>query len=131
MNIRSAFFLCAAVAVAPLALASPPPPPAPITGETLGQLQGILSFCTRINPSAAPIYKSLGKAVTGIESSGDIKKTEGTDSYHAAFQAVVAALDKLPHGEALKSCSSVQAPVKEVGHPREHDESKQKPATRR
>jgi hypothetical protein len=104
VKIRAALSLAAAVVTAALA-ANPIASADPVTNpEMRGQLAAILSFCARIYPPGDQVYRGLGKLVLGFDQPGG--GFEASPEYRKAFEATRAALDRIPHEQALQACKA-------------------------
>ena len=83
------------------------PAPAKITpGTVLGSLEGTLNFCAKVDPPAAPIYKSLGQLIINRQSAKAIAEVRRSDAYEDAYQQISTKLQSLPANQAQATCNA-------------------------
>jgi hypothetical protein len=90
-----------------MALAQSAPQKNPINRESLGQTEGILGFCAKIDPQSAAKYREGANLLTRDESDKDVETARKSKEYHEAFDSTSAQFDKVPASdEAVKSCKA-------------------------
>jgi hypothetical protein len=99
--------LCAAIALPQFALAAEPA----LNRKSLGQVEGIVDFCAKVNPQIA---KSKGTASPSVfkASQKDMEEARKSDEYKEAYDAISAALTELPEEQVSEACSGAVAPKK-------------------
>jgi hypothetical protein len=71
---------------------------------SLGAVDGVLRFCTSIQPSERHDYKELRKSLTGAKSERELDSMEQTDGYRRAFATLLEVLQGAPRDWAAQSC---------------------------
>jgi hypothetical protein len=99
--------LCAAIALPQFALAAEPS----LNKKSLGQVEGIVDFCAKVNPQIA---KSKGMATPSVfkASQKDLEDARNSDEYKEAYDAITVALTDLPQEQVSEACSAAVAPKK-------------------
>jgi|SRR5579863_8072463 hypothetical protein len=90
--------------------ANPPSPPKPAGNDgSLGQVDAILNFCTRVDPRNEARYRQLRQLVSGnAGGEGDHDRDDGqkSDAYIAAYKAVSEVLEDVPRSAAVTTCQN-------------------------
>jgi hypothetical protein len=72
--------------------------------QSLGAVDGVLSFCTKVHPSDRHEYKELRKSLTGAKSDRELDSMERTDTYRRAFTTLQEVLQGAPQDWAAQAC---------------------------
>ena len=102
MKTFSAVCIFSAVLLAQLAAAK-----LPVTSEALGKMEGVVAFCSQLNPKSAAQYKEAAKAMAGDASEKELTDARASKEYKEANAAIRAELGKLSQGEAVSACASL------------------------
>jgi hypothetical protein len=99
--------LCAAISLPQFALAAE----SSLNKKSLGQVEGIVDFCAKVNPQIA---KSKGTAAPSVSkaSQKDLDEARKSDEYKEAYDAITTALTDLPTEQVAEACSNAVAPKK-------------------
>jgi hypothetical protein len=90
-----------------IALAQSAPQKNPITSDSLGRMEGILTLCAKVDPQSAAKYREGAKLFTRDQPDKDVETARKSKEYHDAFDSISAQFDKIPAGdEAVKSCKA-------------------------
>jgi len=76
----------------------------PMSPEALGQVEGVLGFCARVDPGAKTRYEQQAEALRGAASRDDLEEARKSDAYRGAFDAVSEQLAKVDAASAVKTC---------------------------
>jgi len=76
----------------------------PMSPEALGQVEGVLSFCGRVDPGTKPRYEQQAQMVRGGATSEEIDAARKVDGYRQAYDGVSEQLSKLDPAAAIKTC---------------------------
>jgi len=101
MKIHRILCLVAAILIAELALAK-----LPFSNETFGRIDGILDFCAKANPDAAPQYQERKKAMIGDVPEKEVTEARGTKEYKDAYEGVSAQLGEVKKDQAVAACKA-------------------------
>ncbi len=95
------FCLCAAIALPQFALAAEPS----LNKKSLGQVEGIVDFCAKVNPQIA---KSKGTAApsVGKASQKDLDEARKSDEYKEAYDSITETLNQIPADRASETCAA-------------------------
>lgn len=99
MKIYPVLCFGAAMVLSQLTMAEPVSPP------SLGQLEGILDFCSKVDSKSAPKYHERAKAMLGETSEKDMAKARKSDDYKKAYDWISEELQKTPKQDATKACT--------------------------
>jgi hypothetical protein len=102
MKINRVLCLSLALAVPQFALAE-----LPVSSQTLGQVEGILSFCTKMDSGLAKYYEQQSRALVGNATAKELAEARDSSEYKEAYEAINAELEKVDKERAADSCSSV------------------------
>ena len=78
----------------------------PLTPQTLGMMNGILSYCVEIDRPDAALYRALLQSVTRGTSDRTADKAEDSGAYRKSFDQVRDVLSKLPRSSAIGLCKA-------------------------
>jgi hypothetical protein len=108
MKVSHVLYVLAAVALPPLAQAD-----APLSPRALGALQGVVDFCSRVDPKdSKQLGQQAGLLMRGL-SANTIAADKNTAEYKQAYQTLSTVLKEWPADEAVANCRSVAAVEKE------------------
>jgi hypothetical protein len=93
--------LAATLGVSFTARSASPPRPAPLSPALIGEVDGILSSCTKIDPNDAKTFDSLRRSLIP---DGDYGSLEKDPSYQANFSLMKSVFESMPADEALRLC---------------------------
>lgn len=93
--------LCTALSLPTLARSE-----APIDGETLGRMEGMLTFCAKADTQSAVKYQEALKLLTRNQSTKDVESARKSKEYQDAFESINADLGKASTDDAVKACSA-------------------------
>jgi hypothetical protein len=99
-GVRRALCLSLVVVVPRLALAD-----LPYSTATLGQLEGILNFCSTLDPELAKNRERAMALLLGKVSPADLANARGSEEYQTAYDAISAELNKMDRQHAAETCS--------------------------
>ena len=85
------------------AKAAPAPPSG---GSILGTVEGVISFCTKIDASSVSSYKKVDEFMIDGQSSKAIWQIRDSEAYESAYGQVTKTLKALPHNQALATCKA-------------------------
>lgn len=100
MKIYRILFLGAAMALPQFAPAEPE-----VSNQTLGQVEGVVNFCSQADAKAAPRYKEKAKALIGDLSAEDLAKARKSEEYKTAYEWISGELRKSSKDESSKLCT--------------------------
>jgi hypothetical protein len=100
MKMHRVVCCCLSLAIPPLASAD-----LPFSSETFGRLEGMLSFCSQVNPRAADQYQATAKLLVKNVRPKEISKARASQDYRDAYDSIGAELGKVAKEDALKACS--------------------------
>jgi hypothetical protein len=72
--------------------------------QSLGAVDGVLSFCTKVHPSDRHEYKELRKSLTATKSDRELDSMERTDTYRRAFITLQEVLQGAPQDWVAQAC---------------------------
>ncbi len=98
----NACILIGALAIAPLALAK-----LSTTPQSLGQVEGTLDFCSKLNPKSEVRYKEWGKMFVKDATAEELKKARSSNEYKEAYDSISEQLDKVSKEKAAEACTSL------------------------
>jgi hypothetical protein len=78
----------------------------PLTPQTLGMVNGILSYCADIDRPDAALYQALLQSVTGGTSDRSADAAQGSAAYRQSFDEVRDVLSKMPRSSAIALCKT-------------------------
>jgi hypothetical protein len=93
---------CLALSASQFALAD-----LPMSRPALGQLEGILNFCAKVDPSMAKQYQERSALLLGKASDKDLADARDSDEYRQAYDAVSAELAKVEKDHAVQTCNAM------------------------
>jgi hypothetical protein len=116
--------LAATLGISFTARSASPPPPAPLSPALIGEVDGILSYCIKIDPNDANIFESLRRSLIPDGDRGlkdhdakidqdskkdhdvksDPESIEKDPSYQANFSMMKSIFESMPADEALRLC---------------------------
>jgi len=99
MKVLRVLCLCLAIVVPQIALAE-----LPLSNKTLEQVEGILDFCSQVNPQLAK-YNEKSRTLVGKASPKDLADARKSDEYKDAYDAISAELAKVPKERAVDTCT--------------------------
>ena len=99
-----AILLLLALAFAPLALAK-----VSITPEALGQVEGLLNFCSSVNPNLEANRKGWEKQMFPEATKEELKKLRDSSEYKEAYDFISKELAKIPKDKAVEACNAIAA----------------------
>jgi hypothetical protein len=99
MKLYSGIGVCVAVLLPQWAFAE-----LPFGDAALGQLEGALAFCAKVDPPSAKRYQEQARILTGTIVAKDLVKVRSAKEYTEASQGVIAQLDGVPKDDAIKNC---------------------------
>src|ERR1700674_1275429 len=83
-------------------------PAAPaVAPKTIGHIEAVVNFCSRIDSESADKYKELGKQVVRDMSEKELADARNTDEYKESYEAIITELEKAPADKATKGCRSM------------------------
>jgi hypothetical protein len=77
-----------------------------ISNKALGQAEGTLDFCTKVDPGSADKYKKRGKSLVGNASEDELAKARSSEDYKDTYSSITTDLQQVPKEEAVKACSA-------------------------
>ncbi len=98
---RSAWPLCAGLALAPLAFADAPAP----NPQALGVAESIVSFCGPIDPAATDKLRQLIKQLVHGASEQQLAEVRRTEEYRRAYDSVVEFTGKVDQHNVKQFCA--------------------------
>ena len=107
MKIFHTLCLCAFAALPALAAESE------LSGEALGQMEGIVAVCSQVNPKDAAKYQELVESMIEGESEKTLAAVRKTPQYKQVHQSLLSELGKGNDEQAVQAC----AKFLEMGHP--------------
>jgi len=93
--------LSATILISQLALATLPP------SSALGQVEGTLDFCAQVDPQSAAKYAEHKKHLVQDVPEKDVAVARKSAEYKEAYDAIGAALGKVPKDQAVKACTTL------------------------
>ena|SRR5215469_9718641 len=75
-------------------------------GSLLGLVEGVNSFCQKIDSQSASSYRQLDEVLIDGQSSKAIAQVRNSDAYHQAYGQVVEKLKELSSKNALAVCKA-------------------------
>jgi hypothetical protein len=78
----------------------------PLPNESFGQLEGILDFCAKADPKAAPKYQERKKLIIDNASEKEVADGRKAQQYKDGYQEISDRLAKVPKDKAGKACSA-------------------------
>ena len=99
MKIHRMLFWAAAIVIAQMALAK-----LPFSNDALGQIEGTLDFCARVNSEAAPKYQERKKAMVADVPEKELAEARGTKEYKDAYEGIGSKLGEVPKPQAVEAC---------------------------
>ncbi len=101
MSIHRIMYLGVALAIPQLATATLPMP-----SEHLGQVEGILDYCGKVNPEAASKYKELKKLMDGDASANELSEARAKKEYKDSYKDISDQFAKLSKEGVIKQCTA-------------------------
>jgi hypothetical protein len=101
MNTRRILCLIAALLIPQLAGAK-----LPLPDNSLGKIEGILDFCAKADPQAAPKYQERKKLIVDDATEKEVADARKAQEYNDGYQEVSDKLAKVPKDKAVKACSA-------------------------
>jgi hypothetical protein len=81
----------------------------PITIEGLARVEGILSYCAKVDPKSATKYQQFMSNILTGHSSGEIDTDQGSSRYTFALGVVDQTIAKLPASTVVSACQNMLA----------------------
>jgi hypothetical protein len=103
MKIHRVLYLSSMIALSQLALAELP------SKAALGQVEGTLDFCARVDTQSAAKYEEQKKRLVKDVPEKEVAAARESTEYKEAYDAISEALEKGPKDEAAKACTSFLA----------------------
>jgi hypothetical protein len=100
MKVNRILCLAAALVLPQLALAELPFP-----NDAFGKTEGILDFCTQVDPQDAPKYQEQKKALVRDVPKKEVEEARQTQEYREAYHSTSDELAKVPKDKAVKACT--------------------------
>jgi hypothetical protein len=101
MKIHRITYLGVALAIPQLATATVPMP-----AQHLGQIEGILDYCGKVNPEGASKYKELKKLMDGDASANQLAEARAKKEYKDSYKDITDQFAKLPKESVVKQCTT-------------------------
>jgi hypothetical protein len=100
MNIYRVLCCCAAVALPQLTWAD-----LPFSNDVFGKIEGVMTYCAKVNPQAAGQYQAQAKAlVQGVPAKVVLEARE-TPEYKEAYDAAGTEIGNAPKDQAVQVCN--------------------------
>jgi len=78
----------------------------PLTPQTLGMMNGILTYCAEVDRPDAALYRALLQSVTSGTSDRKADKAEDSSAYRKSFDEVRDVLSKMPRSSTINLCKT-------------------------
>lgn len=102
MTIHRLLCCCLAAALSQAAVAE-----SSVNGQALGQVEGILTFCSKLDPQLAKAGSERSSLLTNQVSPEDLAKIRNSAEYKQAYASVSAELAKADRQKAAETCGGV------------------------
>jgi hypothetical protein len=101
--VRIHFILCVCIPLVlpQVSLAKLPPK------SSLGQVEGMLDFCARVDSQSAAKYDEYKKALVQGEPEKDVAEARTSAEYKESYDAISDALSKEQKDDVVKACNSL------------------------
>jgi len=99
MRIYRIHCLVSAIVLSQLALAEP------LSAPSLGQVEGILDFCSQVDSKSAPKYRERAQGILGNASEKDMAKARKSGDYKKAYSWINSELHKVSKDDATRTCT--------------------------
>jgi hypothetical protein len=80
--------------------------PAPLNARALGRLEGVLNFCSKVNPESADKYGDMSKELTKGQTAEVVAEMRNTQEYKDSVDEMTKNLSALSNKEALATCKA-------------------------
>jgi hypothetical protein len=78
----------------------------PLPNDSFGKLEGILDFCAKTDPQAAPKYQERKRLIADSASEKEIAEARNAQDYKDGYQGISDVLVKVSNEKAVKACSA-------------------------
>ena len=99
MNFRRTLCIAAVAALSQLVSAAPG-----VSPQALGHVDATVDFCARVDSKSAASYKAWGKGLFEGVPDKELADARNSGDYRETYDAIAAALAKVPAGEAVGTC---------------------------
>ena len=80
--------------------------PAPLNARALGRLEGMLNFCSKVNPESADKYKEMTKLLTKGQTAEAVAEMRNSQEYKDSVDEINKNLGALSNKDALATCKA-------------------------
>jgi hypothetical protein len=101
MKIHRILLVCAALAIPQLSNAK-----LPFSNDAFGKVEGILTYCAKVNPESATKYHDAAKAFVKDVPEKEVTEARQTTEYKDSFEGISADLEKAPKDASVKACKA-------------------------
>lgn len=78
----------------------------PLPDDSFGKLEGILDFCAKVDPQAAPKYQERKKLIIDDATEKELADARQAQEYKDGYQEISKQLAHVPKEKAVKACSA-------------------------
>jgi hypothetical protein len=103
MKLRGMLYLVAAVALSQVAQAQ-----APVSAQALGAAQGVLDFCSRVDPEDERAFDKQSKSLFKGMTERSIDQAQKSDAYKNGYQTLKSVLSELPLTNIRAACKDIR-----------------------
>jgi hypothetical protein len=101
MNIHRILFVCAALAIPQISNAK-----LPFSNDAFAKVEGILTYCAKVNPESATKYQDAAKAFVKDIPEKEVTEARQTSEYKDSYEGISADLEKAPKEASLQACKA-------------------------
>ena len=80
--------------------------PTPLNAASLGQIEGILSLCAKVDPDSAKTYKDSGALFVKGQPEKLVTEIRKSNEYKDARDSISKVLESVSREDALKACKA-------------------------
>jgi hypothetical protein len=101
MRIHRILLICAAIAIPQLSNAK-----LPFSNDVLGKVEGILNYCSEVNPESAAKYLDVAKAFVKDVPEWEVTEARKTTEYKDSYDGIRTELGKAPKDTTVQTCKA-------------------------
>ena len=76
----------------------------PFSNDAFGKVEGILTYCAKVNPESAAKYQDAAKALVKDTTEKEVTEARNSAEYKESLDSINAQLEKAPKENSIKAC---------------------------
>jgi hypothetical protein len=101
MRIHRILLVCAAIAIPQLSNAK-----LPFSNDVFGKVEGILNYCSEVNPESAAKYRDVAKAFVKDVPENEVTEARKSAEYKDSYDGISEELNKVPKDAGIQTCKA-------------------------